>query len=586
MNQKIGKLISNNSFQLTIAAILIALGSFVIVSKTSGYHETHPVPSGDAQEYFWQSEVIYNFAPSDNQMLDRWPGFPLVVAGIWKITGKSVLVQYLASATCHILSCVLIFIFLYKNGKPVAAQLSLFLLLFNPLIIKYSIVGLTESLYVLLILVLYVFLFRSDYRWLTLLLLGISSVLLVLSKEEGKYVLAWATVLVLIKKFRSRKLNLKIVLSLITMVVAAGAVLFLFILYEEKQGILPISNRIGKFYFYREFLSDKMMDYNLSLSFSMLSPLDWLMLHSPGEIFKLFVHSIKTLYVALDSYFFPGSTVLIISGMIAAIRYGYLYEAVIIIPFVSFFAFQFHLQTELRYPLSFLILAVPLALAGIESFVEHKSKLRGIPAGVTIIALLTMSVVFWNMDSFHDPVKIFGRQGDKPEKKFEDSLFLGLDSGNWEYLARVSQEGCRQYPRWIYFRVGFALTDYRNGEVDKACQTLNDIIAEVPWITEIQYVKYYLLQLDGRAVEAAETLVAALEWRPEFKPFRDIAGKLKKEGYLPESYSLPDPGRSPFTVYLNYSFLEIKTMKSFLWWCSTLDRLFPADGRFPAVIPK
>ena len=50
-------------------------------------------------------------------MLDRWPGFPAVVAGLWKMTGKSSLVQYLAGAACQVLACLLIFIILYRNGK-------------------------------------------------------------------------------------------------------------------------------------------------------------------------------------------------------------------------------------------------------------------------------------------------------------------------------------------------------------------------------------------------------------------------------------------------------------------------------------
>ena len=467
-----------------------------------------------------------------------------------------------------------------------AALISLFLLLFNPLIIKYSTIGLTETFFVLLILSMYVLWLQADNRrWLLLPVLILVSVLLVLSKEEGVYVFAWMMALFIVRDLRNRCLNVKSVLLLLVMVIAAGSALYLYAHYKEINNILPIKYRIGKFFFYREFLSGKITDYDGAQYFPLMRPIDWLKLHSPGEIFQLLVHSLKALYLALDAYFFPGSTILLVAGIIAAVSYGYIFEALIVLPLVSFYTFQFHLQTELRYPVSFVMLAVPLALVGIETLAVNKLKWKRKSAGLIIAVPVILTALFWNMESYHDPVRIFGQEKEKPEKNFEDSLFLGLESGNWEFVSRVSHEGCSRYPEWIYFNLGSALADYKNGQEQKAYRTLDNLIISVPWIVEIQYIKYYLLQLDNRSAEAAQALAAALEIRPEFGPMQDLAGKLKIEDYLPESYKLPAESSSPFTIYLKYSFLKRRAMQSFLWWCRMLERQLPSGGDFPSIVP-
>ena len=586
MNIRFGRIFSGNAFSLTLAAILLVAGSVLIVSRTLNYHNTNPVPSGDAQEYFWQAEVIYNLSPSANQMLDRWPGFPAVVAGLWTITGRSALVQNMASAACQVLACLLIFMVLYRNGKRMAALLSLFFLLFNPLIIKYSTIGLTETFFVLLILCLYVLLFYAGkHRWLLLPLSIAVSVLLVLSKEEGVYVFAWMMTLFIVRNLRNRCFNVKSILLFLITIVAAGSALYLYAHYKEIHAIVPIKYRIGKFFFYREFLSGKIADYDGAQFFSMISPFNWLILHSPEEMFQLLIRSFKALYMALDAYFFPGSTVLLAAGIIAALRYGYLFEVLIVVPLVSFYAFNFHLQTELRYPVSFVMLIVPLALAGIESLNVSRLKWKVKPTGAIIAVTVIFTILFWNMESYHDPVRIFGHEKEKPEKNFEDSLFLGLDSGNWEFVSRVSREGCSRYPDWIYFRLGSALADYKDGQGRRAYQTLDNIMASTPWIVEAHYIKYYLLQLDNRPAEAAQALTSALEIRPEFRPLQDLISKLEKEEYLQENYKLPPESSSPFTVYRKYSFPEKRAMQSFLWWCGMLERQFPSDRDFPSVVP-
>ncbi len=131
---------------------------------------------GITSQYSTPLSLVYHSIPQPDMW--RAPGWPLFLAGFQNILGASDEASAWAGGFCFILAAPLVFIlavllFERKIGVIIGLLAWLFYL-FSPQFLNYSISGMTESLSILLMLLLMVLLFSgSGFNWQTNLLIGL-----------------------------------------------------------------------------------------------------------------------------------------------------------------------------------------------------------------------------------------------------------------------------------------------------------------------------------------------------------------------------------------------------------------------------
>jgi len=563
--------------------LLLVAAGWLYLRRAMETYLSAPIPAGDAMEEFLQAERFFlGNPPGENIWLNRWPALSLVLCLFWHLTGKTALVHYLLGGAALLATAAAAGILAWKRcGRPFAMA-CLVLLTFQPVIIQNSARGLTEPLFSLLLVLLLVCGRLLPKRPLLYLLpTAVIAALLVLCKEEGRLLSGYFLIIFSIYYIKTRQVSVKLLIAMFCCAAAALSALYGYAHYVESHSLIPPAYRIGGYLFYKEFLVGKTAFDDINRFFTMMTPLEWLKLHPPGEWAAIFFRGVSNAYGTFNSMLFPGAALLVIAGLIRS-AFERKLDFFFILPIAAFYLAPFAFHIDNRYLLPFYCLSLVPALQGLKqiaaslSFIRNpdfRNRLAGaVPAAFCILALF-----FGHLIRGEETVVKAEADHLPDQTALQTALYPMLLEGRFEEAGDSLKVGLSRNPDWAFFHLARGVTLYAAGEKSPAFEHLDRSIRLNPYQMEAYHVAYYLLLREGRRAKALNYLERSLKYRPE----APLTNKLLLQAYNAEGRSDTLDrlkGKTIFNYYLRHPVLRTKAQLSSYTWYKLLSQHLPLEG--------
>jgi len=567
--------------------LLLVVAGWIYATRAIEVFTETPVPSGDALEYFRLAGSFYQGSPpGENIFLSRYPALPMLLCMIWQLTGITTLVQYLLGGTALLTAVGLIGILAWKRSGPALALISLALLLFQPVMIENSALGLTEPLYVLLIVLMLISgRLLAERPYLYLLPAAIVSSLTVLCRQEGGYFAAFVLIVFSVHYLRTRRFSAHLFIALLICTLSALLVLNAYWNYLDRHQLVPMSYRLGSWAFYLDFLSGKAAFNDSNRIYTLMTFFDWLKLHPLSECFRIFLISLWNTGKTFDSMLFPGASLLTAAGLVRSFFGKWRLEAIISLSLLAFYIPAFYFSFSARHLLPFLCLGVPAAMDGLARLAGEipavRSSVRRRFFSALLPAAFCMAALFRGYLSESE----ISAQSEKlrypDQSEAELRITTHLYNGRFAEAGDSVAAGLSRNREYAFFHLARGFLLYMQADKGAAFDELETSISLNPYQTEAYYVAYHLHWREGRREQALGCLERSLEYRPEFPLSRKILESLYRSSGRSAKPELWER-KGPFNYYLQHPKLRRMALVSVMWWNQLLQKHAPLSGAGPA----
>jgi hypothetical protein len=563
--------------------LLLAAACWLYVRRALEVYAGAPVPAGDAMEEYLQARHFFQETPGDSNIwLNRWPSLSLLLSMIWHLTGPTALVQYLLSGTALVIAAGVTGILAWKRYGPYFATTCIVLLLFQPVMIYNSARGITEPLFALLLVLLLACGYLLPKRPLLYLLpLAVIASLFVLCKEEGRYLSTYFLIIFSIYYIKTRQFSLKLLLVLFCCTAVTAFSLYCYRHYIETRNLIPIPYRIGRYFFFKEFLDGKASFNDVNCIYMLMTPFSWLKLHPPDELLSIFFKGLYNAYRTMDSMLFPGASLLVITGLVR-FAFDKKLDFFFILPIAGFYIFPFALHIDNRYLLPFYCLSLPPVLQGLKQIAASPTFIRNPNfrnrlAGAVPIAFCLLALFYGHLFNQGKPPVQPKSVAYTDYIALQERIIKLLYNGKFNEASTSIEAGLAQNREFAFFYLAQGFIHATEGNKQKAYKDLETSLSLNPYQAEAYYAAYHLLWADGQQQQALSYLERSLEYRPEFPLFRKLLDNIYRSTDRTDKLELLDR-KGLFNYYHQHPELRRKAISPVMLWNQLLQKHVPING--------
>lgn len=223
----------NKKNQIIIISLIVIIGFIIRVSITN-----FELPLLlDAEEYFWYANdlTILGFLPNDSISNNGWPVFLSIFFGI--IHSNNVLdYMFLQRIIGIILSSLTIIIIYYLSKRFFSekiAYIGAIIYAIEPRIIQNSVQGLTEPFDIFLISCAFLLYFYKRYQYLSIILIGISTIV----RSESIFLFIGLLILTIIQEKRNKRTLYKLIIFSLIFFLTISPMLILRVETNGNDGV-------------------------------------------------------------------------------------------------------------------------------------------------------------------------------------------------------------------------------------------------------------------------------------------------------------------------------------------------------------
>ncbi|OGG06600.1 MAG: hypothetical protein A3F83_15170 [Candidatus Glassbacteria bacterium RIFCSPLOWO2_12_FULL_58_11] len=582
ISKRINTSLSSNKIGWILVVSVMLTASLLYYMDARTQYSLHSEPTGDALEYYLMARHFFDRQfVLNNVFLDRLPALPLLLSVIWKFSGVTALAQYLLGGVCFLAIGLITCLVLKRYCNWPIALVSMVIVLFHPAIIQNASRGMTEPLYIFLLFSIILIGFTLPQRpFLLAVPAAVLAAALVMIRQEGLLTASVCLIAFAFYYFKENKLNLKVIAVLLIVALVCIFSEIGFAWYVNENNLVPISYRVGSYYFYKELLEGKVSYGGESRYYALITFFSWLKMHSVGSMSRIVLGSLSKMNAALSYLFFPGGFIIMVCFVLMGLFSSVFIPAFISIPLLAFFVFSFKYNSDIRFLIPFFCLTIPVAMFQLYQIGEKKLKgfriLLHAPMALPLLfglSLLTNSLRFPETstgNSVND-----SRIADQSNFAIQHKALSLLLEGQFSEAQQAVEKGLTLYPEWAYFHLIKGITSYHSGDLNEALTSVTRATEINPYLAEGYYIKSYILGREQQYEAALQALEAVLEWRPEYPPIR----KLLEYNYsrMQRKDKLEQLNKAHlFNYYVTNPVLLSRAMDTFKYWNLVLNRYFPS----------